>query len=639
MDAVEKAKSGHPGMPMGCAPMAFTLWDRHLKHAPRSPKWADRDRFVLSAGHGSMLLYALLHLTGYAVALDDLKNFRQWGSITPGHPENTHTPGVEMATGPLGQGISTAVGMAIAEANLAARFNKPEHEIVDHFTYVIASDGDLMEGVAQEACSLAGHLGLGKLVVLYDDNSITIDGNTHLSFTENTGQKFEAMGWHIQHIDGMDCEAVDRALVEAKAVTDKPSLIAARTIIGFGSPNKANSEKSHGSPLGADELKLAKEVLGLPVDQSFWIPAAAAERFGAAGEAGEGLVAEWNGRLSRYAAEYPELAAEWQAMWDGTPLINWTESFEAPTSPTASRATNGVAVQLVAKAYPGLMGGSADLTHNVMTEIKGNGYFSPENQAGRNLNFGVREHAMAAAANGMTMHGGTRGMAGTFFIFSDYCRPSIRLAALMHCPTVFCFSHDSIGLGEDGPTHQPVEHLMSCRAIPNFNVFRPADANETIVAWKVAMEAKDFPTAIVTSRQALPVVSPASVGDHPAEKGGYVLKQVAQPQACLVATGSEVGLAMEAAAALDAEGIATRVVSLPSWYLFERQSAEYRDSVLEDGLPTVSIEAGVTLGWAKYADAHVGLDRFGASAPADVNFRELGFTVENVVATVKGLLG
>lgn len=632
MDAVEKANSGHPGMPMGCAPMAYALWTQHLRHNPKNPKWFNRDRFILSAGHGSMLIYALLHLTGYDVSLEDIKNFRQWGSITPGHPENTHTPGVEMATGPLGQGISTAVGMAIAEEHLRSRYGAG---VCEHFTYVIASDGDLMEGVAQEACSLAGHLALGKLIVLYDDNSITIDGNTALSFTEDTAAKFEAMGWHVQKIDGMDVAAVDRAIVEAQSVIDKPSLIAARTIIGFGSPNKANSAKSHGSPLGAEELKLTKEALGLPTDHAFWIPESVLSEFRKAVVKGSEWEAEWES--ARKGLE-PQLAQEFESTLKGAPLADWLPQFPVATDPVATRSSNGVALQLAAAAHPGIIGGSADLTHNVMTEIKDEGYFSPALRSGRNINFGVREHAMAAAANGITLHGGTKGMAGTFFIFSDYCRPSLRLAALMHCPTIFCFSHDSIGLGEDGPTHQPIEQLMSCRTIPNLNVFRPADAHETAVAWQVAVSSKETPTAIVTSRQACAVVSPPASASHPAFRGGYILVDAEAPRVCLVATGSEVGLAVESAKALFAEGISARVVSLPSWFLFEQQSDEYRESVLPDDLPTISIEAGVTLGWSRYADVHVGLDHFGASAPAPVIFREFGFTVENVVSKVHELL-
>ncbi|MBL8060873.1 MAG: transketolase [Chthonomonas sp.] len=623
MDAVEHAKSGHPGMPMGCAPMAFALWTRHLRHNPKNPNWFNRDRFILSAGHGSMLLYALLHLTGYDVSLDDIKAFRQLHSKTPGHPENFATPGVEMATGPLGQGLATSVGMAIAEEHLRAVYGE---NACSHFTYVIASDGDLMEGVAQEACSLAGHLGLSRLIVLYDDNNITIDGNTSLAFTENTVAKFEAMGWHVQKIDGMDVDAVDKALTAAKQVKDRPSLICAKTVIGFGSPNKSNSPKSHGSPLGAEELALAKAALGIP-GEPFWIPEDAQEEFRRAIARGSDWEAKWLAAAPQHFLE----------LLQGQPDTSWISDFPIATEPSATRASNGVALQLAAESSH-LIGGSADLTHNVMTEIKGSGTFSSDDPTGRNINFGVREHAMAAAANGLTLHGLTRGFGGTFFIFSDYCRPSLRLAALMECPTIFCFSHDSIGLGEDGPTHQPIEHLAACRAIPNFNLFRPADAHETAVAWAVAMQSKKTPTTIVTSRQAVPVVSPPASPTHPAFNGGYVLIDSPSPKACLVATGSEVGLAVEAARLLESEGIATRVVSLPSWFLFEQQDQSYRDSILPKNIPTLSIEAGSTSGWTKYAQVHIGIDHFGASAPASDIFRAFGFTPENVAKQAKALL-
>ena len=638
IDAVEKAKSGHPGMPMGCAPMAHALWSRHLKHNPKNPKWFDRDRFILSAGHGSMLIYSLLHLTGYDVTMEDIHQFRQWGSRTPGHPENTHTPGVEMATGPLGQGISTSIGFAIAESFLAARYNRPGHNIIDHFTYVICSDGDLMEGVAQEACSLAGHLGLGKLICLYDDNSITIDGNTSLSFTEDTTKKFEAMNWQVLHVDGLDIDQVSNAIDSAKSEASKPTLIVAKTIIGFGSPNKANSEKSHGSPLGAEEVVLTKRALGLPEDKTFWIPKEVSEQMLGAVETGVAAETAWTEAMKAYSASFPAEHAELSKLISGEASLESLLATPEFDKPVATRGANGVAVAAVGNDFAGLIGGSADLTNNVMTEIKGGGWYSPQNRAGRNIAFGIREHAMAAAANGITLHGGTRGMAGTFFVFSDYCRPSVRLAALMHIPTIFCFSHDSIGLGEDGPTHQPVEHLAACRAIPNCNVFRPADANETMVAWAIAATAKDFPSLVVTSRQNLEIHSPKFAMDHPAFKGGYVLKSAENPKLIIVATGSEVMLAMQAASSLEAEGIATRVVSLPSWFLFERQSDSYKSSVLPKSIPTLSLEAGTTMGWAKYASAHVGLDRFGASAPGPVAMDKLGFNVENVVAEAKKLL-
>lgn len=632
IDAVQKANSGHPGMPMGAAPMAFQLWRHHLKFSPTNPKWFNRDRFILSAGHGSMLLYGLLHLFGFDLGMDDLKSFRQWGSRTPGHPENTHTPGVEMATGPLGQGVATSVGIAIAESYMAAKFNRPGANVVDHYTYAICGDGDLMEGVAQEAASLAGHLALGKLIWLYDDNGITIDGKTDLAFTEDTASKFQALGWHVQTCDGMDMEAVDRALVAAKAESSRPSLIMARTTIGFGAPNKAGTSGVHGSPLGAEELKLTKAALGLP-EEEFYCPAEAL-RYCQEPRTEE---AEWLSQVAQLTAVAPDVAGEFQALLHEDWNLDWScaPQFEGAI---ATRNANGAIVNAMGSQHPALLGGSADLTENVFTAQKSSSGYQSNNPLGRNLYYGVREHAMAAAANGITLHGG-RGVAGTFLIFSDYCRPSIRLAALMHCPTIFCFSHDSIGLGEDGPTHQPIEQIMSLRLIPNLNVFRPADGRETAVAWMVALSSKEQPTVIVTSRQALPQLTPEDLADHPAHRGGYVLvDSEGLPDAILVATGSEVALAVDAAAALSAEGIATRVASLPSWSLFEAQPAAYRASVLVPGVPTVSIEAGTTIGWAKYADASIGLDHFGASAPGPVLFEKFGFTVEAVVAQVKSIL-
>lgn len=615
MDAVQRANSGHPGLPMGAAPMAFQLWRHHLRHNPANPKWMDRDRFILSAGHGSMLLYSLLHLFGYDMQMDDLKAFRQWGSITPGHPENTHTTGVEMATGPLGQGCATSVGMAIAEAYTAAKFEG----VFDHYTYVLCGDGDLMEGVAQEAASLAGHLGLGKLIWLYDDNKVTIDGSTDLAFTEDTERKFSALGWHTQRIDGMDMAAVDSALLAARAVTDQPSIILARTTIGFGSPNKAGKSAAHGSPLGPDELKLTKEALGLP-NEEFYCPQEALD-YCRTGE-GARLEAEWQVKADAYGgAELRAfLSGEMTLEWSGLPVFD---------KAVATRNASSAVLNAIADQVPVLLGGSADLTENVFTNQKSSFGFQKDDHLGRNIYYGVREHAMAAAANGITLHGG-KAIAGTFLIFSDYCRPSVRLAALMHQPTIFNFSHDSIGLGEDGPTHQPVEQIMSLRLIPNLNVFRPADAHEVAVAWNLALTSKATPTAIITSRQALPIVTPTFSSDHPAHRGGYVLRKESGPlEMILVATGSEVSLALLAA---DQLGAGCRVVSLPSWFLFEQQPAAYREEVLPKGVRTVSVEAGTTLGWAKYADAHVGIDTFGASAPGPVLFEKFGFTVANVVA-------
>lgn len=639
IDAVQRANSGHPGMPMGAAPMAYALWTRHLRHNPRNPKWFDRDRFILSAGHGSMLLYSLLHLTGYDLSLDDIKNFRQFGSRTPGHPENVLTPGVEMATGPLGQGISTAVGMAIAESHLAAAFNKSGHTVVDHFTYVICSDGDLMEGIAQEACSLAGHLRLSKLIALYDDNGITIDGKTDLAYTEDVTKKFEALGWEVLACDGMDVDAVDRCLIEAKK-SDLPTLIRCRTTIGFGSPNRAGTSKSHGEPLGADEVRLTKEALGLPNDQEFWIDDEALAEFRQAVVRGEASEGEWAERLAAYAEEFPQDAARLTAAIHGV-LGDFQSHLPALDEAIATRAASGKVVNAVAPHLVGFLGGGADLTGNVNVPQKDFGVFTAENRAGRTIHYGVREHAMMAAVNGITLHGAALGFGGTFLIFSDYCKPSIRLAALMECPSVFVFTHDSIGLGEDGPTHQPVEQLAGLRAIPNLNVIRPADANETVAAWKVALESKHTPTLLALSRQALPPISPTFNGSHPAETGGYVVTDFAGSgrQVVLIGTGSEVQLCVSARRALAARGVDARVVSLPSFFLFDRQSEEYRARVLPPGVPAVSIEAATTFGWAKYAQAHVGLDRFGASAPGDVAMRELGFTPEHVAEVTLGLLG
>lgn len=639
IDGVQKANSGHPGLPLGAAPMAFTLWHRHLSHNPKNPKWFNRDRFLLSAGHGSMLLYSLLHLTGYDLPLSDLQSFRQWGSKTPGHPENHLTPGVEMATGPLGQGFATGVGMAIAERFLAARYNRPGHEVIDHFTYAIVSDGDLMEGVACEAASLAGHLALGKLIYLYDDNGITIDGTTDIAFTEDVEARFASYGWHVQKVDGMNPTAVNRAISEARLETERPSLILAKTTIGFGSPNKAGTSKVHGSPLGPDELKLTKAALGLPTDTDFYVPEEALSVYRHAVADGERLEKEWEARMESYARAHPAEAAELRAAISGELGEAWKNALPTFGEKMATRKAGKMVLEAIAPHVPNLLLGSADLGESTFTVLHG----APDQQKGspegRNVNYGIREHAMAAAVNGATLHGGTRALGSTFLIFSDYCRPSIRLAALMECPSLFVFTHDSIGLGEDGPTHQPVEHLASLRAIPNLNVFRPCDGNETSVGYLVALESEHTPTVLALTRQDLPSVSPADVRNHPAAKGGYVLSDADGPlQAVIVATGSEVSLALEAQARLKEEGIAARVVSLPSWHLFERQPAEYRQSVLPKGVPTVSVEAGTTFGWSRYADAHVGLDRFGASAPASVLFREFGFTPEHVAAQVKSLL-
>ncbi|MCW5937881.1 MAG: transketolase [Fimbriimonadaceae bacterium] len=640
MDAVQRANSGHPGMPMGAAAMAHALWTRHLKHDPAQPLWFDRDRFVLSAGHGSMLLYALLHLTGYDLSLEDIKNFRQWGSRTPGHPEIHLTPGVEMATGPLGQGFATAVGMAMAESYLAAHFNASGEEVVDHFTWVLCSDGDLMEGVSNEAASLAGHQGLGKLIALYDSNAITIDGSTDLSFSEDVASRFQALGWGTWECDGMEVDAVDQCLSEARQDDGRPSLIVCRTTIGFGSPNKAGSAKSHGAALGPDEVAATKAALGMPAEE-FWIDPEALAFYRRALEQGRQARERWEGRVEALRQGRPELAAEFEAYLEGRPDPSWLEKVPAFEAATATRDASHTVINAFAPVLKNWVGGCADLAESVKTTIKGGGDASAHEPGGRNVPYGVREHAMAAAVNGLNLHGGVRAFGGTFLIFSDYCRPSLRLAALMETPSVFCFSHDSIGLGEDGPTHQPVEQIMSLRLIPNLNLMRPADANETVACWKIAIESKQTPCLLVLSRQKLPLVTPALPKNHPAARGAYVLREASGGSARLVivATGSEVALAVEACDELEKAGVPTRVVSMPSWFLFEKQDAEYRGGVLPRGVPTLSIEAGATLGWERYAQASVGLDHFGASAPGERLFEEFGFTVENVVSTARRLLG
>lgn len=636
IDAVQRANSGHPGMPLGAMPMAYAIWKRHLRHNPANPQWPNRDRFVLSAGHGSMLLYSLLFATGYDLSLEELKNFRQWGSKTPGHPENHLTPGVEMATGPLGQGVATSVGMAMAERFLAARYNRPGFNLFDYYTYVICGDGDLMEGVAQEASSLAGHQGLGKLIWLYDDNKITIDGPTSLAYSEDVPKKFEALGWHVQSIDGMDVEAVDQALQAAKLVVDRPSIICAHTTIGYGSPNKANTSGVHGSPLGQDEIALTKANLGLPSEEFYW-PQEAANDLDAR-STGQELNSNWDQLLDEYAKSYPQEAAEIRTLLSGSLAVEELK-ISVPQETMATRKANQASIAAVGAVCPTLLSGSADLTENVFTSMKGETGMQASNPSGRNIYYGIREHAMAAAANGISLTRLTRGACGTFLIFSDYCKPAIRLAALMEVPTIFQFSHDSIGLGEDGPTHQPIEQLAGLRSIPNCHVMRPADANEVAACWELAVASQDRPTVIVTSRQNLPLVSSSDVQNHPAKRGGYIIKDGADAQVCLVATGSEVSLALEAARLLDSEGVSTRVVSLPCWSLFEEQDPFYQAEVLDGDVPTLSIEAASTFGWSKYADDHIGLDHFGASAPAPILFEKFGLTPENVAERAKALLG
>lgn len=637
-DAVEQARSGHPGMPLGMAPAAYVLWTDFLKHNPTNPHWPDRDRFVLSAGHGSMLLYALLHLTGYDLPLEELKRFRQWGSKTPGHPEYGHTPGVEVTTGPLGQGISTAVGLALAERKLAAEFNREGHTVVDHYTYVLASDGDLMEGVSGEASSLAGHWGLSRLIVFWDDNHISIDGQTELSFGEDVLERYRAYGWHTQRVEGEDLAALRQA-IRAAQVDARPSIIAVRTVIGAGSP-KAGSHKVHGEPLGPEALEATRQNLNWS-HPPFEVPREVYEHFRTAVARGQRLEADWNLRLDRYAQAYPDQARELLRRLKGElPPLDWETLIPSFSGKIATRAASGKVLDALAPRVPELLGGSADLTPSNNTQAQGMQSFSRENLTGRYLHYGVREHAMGAILNGLNLHGGYRAYGGTFFVFSDYMRPAIRLAALMGTPSVFVLTHDSIAIGEDGPTHQPIEHLASLRAMPGLWVVRPADALETAYAWRMALKRKEGPTALVLTRQAVPVLERGSLaGAEGTLKGGYVLSERAGAKAAIVATGSEVALALEAQKELDAEGILVRVVSLPCWEAFEAQPKAYREAVLPSGLPTLAVEAGASFGWERYADAVLGLDHFGASAPYPAVYENLGFRPGTVARAVLELLG
>ncbi|MCP8969100.1 transketolase [Ectobacillus ponti] len=649
IDAIEKANSGHPGMPMGAAPMAYTLWAKFMNHNPSNPSWFNRDRFVLSAGHGSMLLYSLLHLSGYDVTVDDLKSFRQWGSKTPGHPEVGHTPGVDCTTGPLGQGIATAVGMAMAERHLAAKYNRDAFNVVDHYTYVICGDGDLMEGVSAEASSLAAHLQLGRLVVLYDSNDISLDGDLHRSFSESVEQRYQAYGWQYVRVeDGNDIEELTRALAEAKTDETRPTLVEVRTTIGYGSPNKAGSSSSHGSPLGKEETRLTKEAYKWTFENDFHVPDEVYAHFRSViKEAGEKKEAEWDALYKQYAAAHPELAAELSAAIEGRLPEGWSDALPAYElgTKTATRSSSGDAIQAIAKTVPAIFGGSADLAGSNKTYMKNMGDFSRNDYSGKNIWYGVREFAMGAAMNGIALHGGLKTFGGTFFVFSDYLRPAVRLAALMKLPVTYVLTHDSIAVGEDGPTHEPVEHLAALRAMPGLSIIRPADGNESSAAWRLALESTDTPTALVLTRQDLPALEGAKENTYEkVSKGAYVVSPAQKETAdvLLLATGSEVSLAVEAQKALAQEGIDASVVSMPSFDRFEAQDAAYKQSVLPKNVTKrLAIEMGATLGWHRYVGLDgdvIGIDTFGASAPGEKIMAEYGFTVENVVARAKALL-
>lgn len=645
IDEVEKAKSGHPGFPLGTAPLMYTVWDRFMNYNPKDPNWFNRDRFILSPGHGSALYYAMLHLAGYDVSIEQLKNFRQWGSITPGHPEYGVTPGVDASTGPLGHGFAMGVGFAIAETMLAAKYNKPGFEVVNHYTYGLTSDGDQMEGVASEAASLAGTLGLGKLIYLYDDNHITIEGDTEIAFREDVGKRFEAYGWQVLRVaDSEDIDALENAIKEAKADTEHPSLIIVRTHIGYGSPKQDNAS-CHGEPLGAEGVTKTKEAADWPVGQSFYVPVTVRKHFDDKLAACAEKQAAWEALLADYKVVYPELGKELEERIKGDVLVSRSdlEAVFNDIEGISTREAGGEVLQKLSMQLPQLVGGSADLGPSNKTVMKTCGYYSKDDRTGRNIHFGVREHAMGKALNGIALHGGFIPFGGTFLVFADFMRPAVRMAALMGLRSIFVFTHDSIAVGEDGPTHQPVEHAMSLRVIPNLCVIRPADALETAMAWQTACLNQHKPTALLLSRQKLPVLHKyAAVIHDNAGKGAYVLDAgQGEAKAVIIATGSEVHLALEAQAKLAEEGICVSVVSMPSWDMFEMQSEEYKKSVLPEGLPKVAVEAGVTLGWSRYTgseDNVIGINKFGASAPGGTVMKEYGFTAENVAAKVKNLL-
>jgi len=649
VDAIEKAKSGHPGAPLGAAPMAYVLWNRFLKHNPTDPQWPDRDRFILSAGHASAMLYALLHLTGYDLSLDDIKQFRQWGSKTPGHPEYGLTPGVEATTGPLGQGFANGVGMAMAERWLAQHYNRSGYDIVNHYIYAIISDGDLQEGVASEAASLAGTLRLGKIIYLYDDNDISIEGNTDITFTEDVAQRFQAYGWHvIGPIDGMNTEEVDNAIRTAQAESNRPSLIICRTVIGYGSPNKAGTAAVHGEPLGAEEAILTKKHLGWTYPEPFTVSPAALSHMRLAQKKGQAQQASWEALLNSYQQAYPGEAKQFQDDIEGNLPEGWDAElaslFKVGDKPVATREASGRVMNIIAGKIHSFAGGSADLAPSTKTTLKGHNDYDCKDYCGRNIHFGVREHAMGAICNGMALHKGIIPYAGTFLVFSDYMRPPIRLAALMKLRVVYIFSHDSVALGEDGPTHQPIEQILSLRAVPGLVTIRPADATETVEAWKIALERCQGPTALILSRQNLPVLDRSSLAPANSVKhGGYILWEAgASPEVILIGTGSEVHIALEAGSLLEEKGIKARVVSLPSWALFDAQPVEYRNKVLPPKIQArVSIEAGLSLGWERYVGPNgksIGISHFGVSAPGVVIYNKWGLTPHHVVDTALKLL-
>ncbi|MFC1712757.1 transketolase [Candidatus Poribacteria bacterium] len=651
MDGVQKANSGHPGAPMGLAPLAYVLWTKFLRHNPRNPEWHNRDRFVLSGGHASMLIYSLLHLTGYDLPLGELKQFRQWESRTPGHPEYGLTPGVETTTGPLGQGIGNAVGMAIAERWLAERFNRPGYPIVDHYFYVTAGDGDMMEGISSEAASLAGHLRLSKLILFYDDNHISIEGSTDLTFTEDVPHRFEAQGWHVQSVDdgNNDLESISAAILAAQAEKERPSFIALRTHIAYGSPNKQDTAEAHGAPLGEDEILLTKKKLGWEWEEPFHVPEESLERFRESVSRGSDQEAEWDKLFEAYSKEYPDLAKEYSIFMNGELSEGWKDAipvFPADDAGAATRSSSGKVLNALAPQIPNLVGGSADLAPSTKTNLDDYDSISGDNFSGRNLHFGVREHVMGAVVNGMALHGGLIPYGATFLVFTDYMRPTIRLAAIMEIPSIFVYTHDSIGVGEDGPTHQPVEHVAALRVIPNLVVIRPADANETAVAWRIALESKDRPVALALTRQNLPTLDRTKFSSADGlAKGAYILSdpEDGAPDIILIASGSEVSLVLEASEQLREKGVKVRVVSMPSWELFDEQDQAYRDEVLLSSVTMrLAVEAGSTQGWHRYVGSAgdvIGLDRFGASAPGGTVYKELGLTAERIVERALALVG